>query len=194
MTATPDAYFERCWGGSDDPWEQATRHYEERKYDLTAAMPRRARFRRVFEPGCATGLLTARLLERSDRVVATDRHPHAVEVTRRRIGDTPKATVSTGRIPDDWPDGTFDLIVLSEVLYYLDAADVRRCIDLAVASLERDGELVAVHYRVPVAEHALLGDEVHDLLAADERLTRYANHLEDEFVLEGFLRTGGSPS
>lgn len=188
MTATPADYFERKWSESDDPWDQASRIYETRKYDLTAAMPRRARYRRAFEPGCATGLLTERLLRRCDEVVAVDRHPNAAEATLRRVADRPGAHVGVGRIPDDWPEGSFDLVVLSEVLYYLDEPAVRRCIDRAAESLEPGGELVAVHYRVPVADHALLGDRVHDLLDETAELERYGRHVEDEFVLEGFVR------
>lgn len=185
---TPDGYFDDQWSGTDDPWAQEGRAYETRKYDLTAAFPRRPRSRRAFEPGCATGLLTERLLARCDTVVATDRHPHAAEVTQARVGHLPGATVATGRIPDDWPDGSFDLIVLSEVLYYLEPDMVDRCLDLAVASLEPEGELVAVHYRVPVPEHALLGDEVHARINARADLCRWGHHIEEEFVLEGFGR------
>ena len=188
MTATPSAYFDAQWGDSDDPWEQAGRRYETRKYDLTAALPRRSRYRRAFEPGCATGLLTERLLRSCDVVVAVDRHPNAVRATRNRVGGVPGAQVSVGRIPDDWPDGTFDLVVLSEVLYYVDAPTAQQCIDRAVDCLEPGGELVAVHYRVPVADHVLLGDEVHDLLESSATLRRFAHHVEEEFVLDGFVR------
>lgn len=188
MSATPDAYFDEQWSGTDDPWDQASRYYETRKYDLTAAMPRRRRYRRAFEPGCATGLLTERLLRRCDEVVAIDRHPHAVDVTRTRVGTNPGASLEVGRIPDDWPDGAFDLIVLSEVLYYLDLPTLRRCLDRAVESLETDGELVVVHYRVPVRDHALLGDVVHRHIDARPELRRFGRHVEEEFVLEGYQR------
>jgi SAM-dependent methyltransferase len=188
MTATTDAYFDEQWTGSDDPWDQADRFYETRKYDLTAAMPRRRRYRRAFEPGCATGLLTERLLRRCDEVVATDRHPHAVEVTRRRVGQAAGASISVGRIPDDWPDGSFDLIVLSEVLYYLDLATLRRCLDAVMDSLETGGELIVVHYRVPVREHALLGDVVHRNVEARSGLQRFGRHVEEQFMLDGYQR------
>ena len=43
----------------------------ERLVSLLAALPR-PRFRRAFEPGCATGLLTEALARRCDQVVAWD--------------------------------------------------------------------------------------------------------------------------
>jgi len=183
---TPDQYFDEQWGHSDDPWDQSERRSELRKFDLTAALPRPTRSRRVFEPGSATGLLTERLAGRCDEVVAGDRHDRAVEVSRRRLAHLPNVTVSRWRIPDDWPDGTFDLVVFSEVLYYLDPPALERCVDLAVAGLDPGGELVAVHYRPVVADHRLTGDEVHGRLRNRTDLVRWSTHVEDDFVLEGF--------
>ena len=40
----------------------------------------------------------------------------------------------------------------------------------AVASLEAGGDLVAVHWRGPSADHVLGGDEVHEILGADPAL------------------------
>ena len=181
--ATTDAYFDRMWSTGDDPWDHGGRWYEARKYRLTvAALPRR-RYRRAFEPGCGTGLLTALLAPRVDRLVACDRSARAVDVTRRRCADLAGVEVTRGRLPDGWPGGTFDLVVLSEVLYYLDDAQLDRALAHTVASLDPHGHVVAVHYRQPVAEHARLGDDVHERLATalPELLVR---HVEDDFVLE----------
>ena len=181
--ATTDAYFDRMWSLGDDPWEHGSRWYEARKYGLTvAALPRR-RYRRAFEPGCGGGHLTVLLAPRVDGLVATDRSPRAVDVTRRRCAALPGVEAVVGRLPDDWPDGTFDLVVLSEVLYYLDDAQLDLALARTVASLDPHGHVVAVHYRRPVADHARLGDDVHDRLAPalPEVLVR---HVEDDFVLE----------
>lgn len=183
--ATPDEYFDDAWSRSDDPWDHAARPYETRKYDLTAATVRRPRVGRAFEPGCGAGLLTARLARRCDELIAMDRHERAAAATRRRC---PTVDVRVGRLPADWPAGPFDLVVLSEVLYYLDAPQVRQVLDDAAASLREGGELVAVHYRVEVEEHELTGDEVHELIGRHDGFERVAHHLEREFVLEGFER------
>ena len=66
MTATTDTYFEEQWERTDDPWDQVHRFSEQRKYDLTVAALPRPRYRRSFEPGCATGSLTRRLATRVD--------------------------------------------------------------------------------------------------------------------------------
>ncbi|MDT5029117.1 MAG: hypothetical protein QOE61_5543 [Micromonosporaceae bacterium] len=65
-------------------------------------------------------------------------------MARDRLAGHNHVTVDDWRLPD-WPAGPFDLIVLSEVGYYLDADDLARMLDSAVASLEPAGDLVALH-------------------------------------------------
>jgi SAM-dependent methyltransferase len=188
MTATPDCYFSEWWGRSDDPWDHAGRFYESRKYDLTVASLPRPHYRRAFEPGCATGLLTARLAGRVDSVLATDRHQRAVAVAAERCQASPGVAVELRQIPDDWPPGTFDLIVLSEILYYLDVSGVTEALRQAALTLDPGGHLVAVHYRAEVAEHALTGDTVHRLIDEFPAWDRQVRHQEEDFVLEVFER------
>lgn len=183
--ATTDAYFDAMWGLGDDPWEHGTRWYEERKYGLTAAALPRASYRRGFEPGCGSGFLTTRLAARVLHLVAMERSARGADATRRRCASLPNVDVRLGKVPKSWPEGAFDLIVLSEVLYYLDDADLEEVLDRSTDSLEPGGHLVAVHYRPLVEAHARTGEEVH------ERLRRswpdpVVAHRDAEFLLEVF--------
>ena len=67
-------------------------------------------------------------------------------------------------MPGAWPEGDFDLIVFSEILYYFAGEDLGRMLDLAVTSLRPAGTLLAVHWRHPVADYPRSGDEVHSAL------------------------------
>ncbi|MEJ7582639.1 MAG: class I SAM-dependent methyltransferase [Acidimicrobiales bacterium] len=187
MTPTEDAYFERMWT-VDDPWDQEHRFSELRKYRLTVASLPLPHYQNAFEPGCATGLLTVLLAPRCGQVIAMDRHPHAVDVARSRLADTANACVRHGRLPEDWPRGTFDLIVLSEVLYYLSEEGVNETLSRAAATANADAHLVAVHYRPEVEEHALRGDTVDELVASHRSWRRSIHHLEDDFVLTVSVR------
>ena len=120
--ATPDEYFDRMWASGDDPWAHGTRWYETRKYDLTIAALRRPRYATAFEPGCGAGFLTQRLAARCDRLFATERAERGVAATQQRCAEWPHVDVTIGRLPADWPAEPLDLVVLSEVLYYLDDA------------------------------------------------------------------------
>jgi SAM-dependent methyltransferase len=185
---TPLSYFEALYTADPDPWSFETRWYDARKHALTAAAPTRPRYRSAFEPGCSTGRLTALLAPRCDRLLAVDAVPSAVASATARLAPAPNVTVRRARMPEDWPTGTFDLIVLSELAYYFDDADFATLLDRATGSLEPGGDLVAVHWRWPVAEHFRSGDAVHAALAARPGLTRLSRHEEEDFLLEVFTR------
>lgn len=183
-------YFDDLYARHDDPWGFDSRWYEERKRAvLLAALPR-PRYRAAFEAGCSTGALTAHLADRCDRVLAVDLAPAALERARRRLDGNENVEVRRAQLPDAWPEGEFDLVVLSEVAYYWGAGDLDRGLTASVGSLSGDGHLVACHWRHPVAEYPRGGDSVHDALAARSDLVRLVRHEEEDFVLEVFGRPG----
>jgi SAM-dependent methyltransferase len=182
----PPSYFEAMYAESPDPWGFTTRWYERRKYAMTVAALPRERYRRGFEPGCSIGVLTALLAERCEQLLATDIVPTAVETAKQRLARCEGVDVAGLAVPHDWPQGQFDLIVLSEIGYYLSADDLELMLDRVVASLEPGGTLVAVHWRHPVADYPLRGDDVHDLLATSPELHRVVRHEETDLVLEVF--------
>ncbi len=181
-------YFEALYTRTDDPWGLDERFYERRKRAALLAALTRPRFCAAFEPGCATGLLTAELAARCDRVLAWDVAGSAIEQTAARLGDAGHVSIGLGRIPDDWPDESFDLIVLSEVGYYCqDLAQLAARVD---ASLTSDGVLVACHWRHHAPLHAHSAEAVHAVLGNGHNVV--VNHIEDDFVLQVWTRTGVS--
>ncbi|GAA2524169.1 SAM-dependent methyltransferase [Winogradskya humida] len=184
--STPVSYFEQMYAADPDPWSFESRWYDARKHALTVAALTRRRYRSGFEPGCSTGMLTARLAERCDALLAVDAVPAAARTAAERVAAHAHVTVGTAQLPQQWPEGTFDLVVLSEVGYYFDDTDLRTLIERAAGALEPGGELVAVHWRWPVTEHARSGDDVHAALAAAPGLERVARHEEADFILEVF--------
>lgn len=188
MARVPDAHFERRYAAAADPWDLQQRWYERRKRALTLACLARPRYASAFEPACGAGLVTALLAPRCDALLAVDAAAIAAGMARQRLAGHPHVDVRRGAVPDDWPDATFDLIVLSEVGYYLTPPMLERLLALAVDSLRHGGELMAVHYRPAAAEHVLDGDRVHAAIAAT-CLRRRVRHVEDLFVLESYVAT-----
>ncbi len=182
------AYFDRVYAGSDDPWSFRTRWYERRKYALTAAALPRERYANGFEAGCSIGELTGLLAERCDRLLAVDISPDAVRQAGERTAAHRHVTVEQRTLPDAWPQDSYDLVVVSEVGYYFSAADLDTLLTRAVASLQPAGTLVAVHWRHPVTDYPLSGDEVHAALARTAGLARTIRHEEEDFLLEVFAR------
>jgi SAM-dependent methyltransferase len=183
----PAAYFDRLYDDNRDPWSLETRWYEKRKYALTVASLPRQRYRRGFEVGCSIGVLTAMLSARCGSLVAADVAASAVGTTRQRFEGRPGVDVVQLAVPSEWPDGSFDLIVLSEVGYYLSKKDLHELVTKAAGSLDPDGTLIAVHWRHGVSDYPLRGEEVHAAIAASPVLDRLARHEEQDFLLEVFV-------
>lgn len=183
MSVTDD-YFDHLFDGNPDPWAMRSRWYEQRKRDLTLAALPRPHYRRGLEAGCANGELALRLAERCDRLLCCDTSSLAVHEARQRLQHLDQAEVRQARLPRQWPDGSFDLIVISELGYYLDLQDLQRLIAQARNSLATDGTLLACHWRHPITECPLDGDRVHRQLAAQLQLPSLLRHVEADFVLE----------
>ena len=186
-------YFDEMYAASADPWGFTTRWYETRKYAISLAMLPAERYRDAFEPGCSVGVLTAQLAPRCDRLLACDGSAAAVRSATDRTAAMRNVRVQRRVIPRDWPDGEFDLIVLSELLYYFAGGDLGQVLGRAVAGLRPGGTLLAVHWRHPVAEYPRSGDEVHQVLARQAGLARLAGHREPDFLAEVYLRTDSEP-
>ncbi|AWM92057.1 SAM-dependent methyltransferase [Pseudomonas sp. 31-12] len=183
-----DRYFDGLFAGNDDPWSFRQRWYEQRKRAITLAALPRPHYRAIFEPGCANGELSFELASRCDRLLCCDTAPAAVTLARTRLGPFDHAEVRHLRLPADWPDEKFDLIVLSEIGYYLDADDLKRLIEQAAESLTADGQLLACHWRPPIDDCPLNARQVHDLLHEHLPLPRLVLHQEADFLLELWSR------
>lgn len=181
-------FFDDFYGDQTDPWGFENRWYERRKRAITIASLPRERFRRAFEPGCSIGVLTAELATRCDEVLATDISGRPLAAARTRLSGSAGVRFEQRRIPDEWPSGAFDLIVLSEVGYYCGANDLRTLAYRAASALTEDGVLVACHWRHRVQEYPLRGDQVHRALLAEPGLAVLAEHVEEDFVLHVLTR------
>ena len=170
-----------------DPWDVATSWHNRRKYAVTMASLPRERYRRAYEPGCSIGLLTRMLAGRCDEVLADDCVDEAVETARDQVREFPQVRVETAMLPADLPDGTFDLIVIGDLLYYLSGGDLEALLDGLVQRLEPGGDIVAVHFRDQQTGGNYDGSQVHAALAARPGLERRVHH-EDEWFLLDVLR------
>jgi trans-aconitate methyltransferase len=186
MTREPDArqYFSGLYERSDDPWLLRERWYERRKRALTLAMLPDERYARAYEPGCANGELSAALASRCDALLAADLNPDAVELARRRVAHLGNVQVEQRAIPDDWPDGRFDLIVVSELAYYLDEGQLSRLCGRLTESLAPGGTILACHWRQPIEGWPHPGDFAHVELNATLPFARLSHYLDEDMVLD----------
>lgn len=179
-----EAYFERIYAESDDPWGFETRAYEAEKYARTIANLPRERYRRGFEVGCSVGVLSRLLLQRCDALLATEINDRALARAITRNVGTPGAHFARMNFPEEVPEGRFDLVVLSEVAYYWAEESFTLAQKLITDRLlEPGGHLVLVHYTPVETDYPMTGDEVHDRwLATDLRPVR--SHRADQYRLD----------
>ena len=139
------AYFERLYAANPDPWNFAASAYEAQKYVATLAMLGERHFARGLEVGCSIGVSTIACGAVSaiigGRYCGTGGGPG-----KARCAGAPHITFECVQVPQNWPVGQFDLVVLSEVLYFLNPVDIARTAALADASLVAGGVILLVNY------------------------------------------------
>ena len=185
----PDSYFDRMYDGTDDPWQLSTRWCEQRKYAITLALLPDRRYRHAFEPGCSIGTLTAQLARRCDHVTAMDVAGAALrsaDARLRRAGCRDRVTLYQSSLDVTWPPGPFDLLMLSEVAYYLEADALATVLGRECARLQPDAKVVAAHWRHAVPDYPLTGDAAHAVIAETPGLTSVARYGDRDVVVEVF--------
>lgn len=176
MTGAVLDHLHRLYADNDDPWNFATSPYEQAKFKATRDALRRARYRSALEIGCGNGALAAHLAPLCDSYTGIDAVERAVIAARDRV---PGATFLRAIYPCTLPVHHPDLIVLSEVLYFLTPE--------MIARLARD--LVA---RAPGAEVlcvTYLGDTAQSLQGLDT-LAVFRAALREDLTLTTVVDTG----
>ena len=87
----------------------------------------------------------------------------AVASARLRLADMPHVEIAQLQTPNEWPEADFDLIVVSEIAYYLSEDSFTRLSEILRLALNNGATVVAVHWRHPITSCTLTGDDVHGL-------------------------------
>lgn len=117
--AVPADHFDQLFAASRDPWDYDHAAYERDRFARTVRALADRRYRSALELGCANGALTSHLAPLCDRLVATDVSAMAVLLAEARLEDARHVRIEHGAVPADLSAQTFDLFVLSDMLYYL---------------------------------------------------------------------------
>jgi SAM-dependent methyltransferase len=181
-------YFEKLYAESRDPWSFETSEYESKKYERTLDVlaHRQQIYHRALEMGCSIGVFTAMLAPLCEELLAVDVSERAVAAATERLAGLPHVRVELRRLPEETPEGPFDLVVASEVLYYWPREVMLAALRRFERILSPGGALLAVHWRKETKTYPLQGDEVHDLLLAHTHLTNTTTIIEPEYRLDLF--------
>ena len=179
-------YFEDLYSGSRDPWGFETSEYERRKYERTLEVLQGRRYRRALEVGASIGVFTQMLAPLCDELLAVDVSERAISIARERLVDRPHVRFELRELPEEMPQGSFDLILASEVLYYLPREVMLETLRRFEDALLPGGRLLAVHWRKETETYPLQGDEVHELIVGNTRLRKRETIVEPEYRLDLF--------
>lgn len=153
----PD-YFDNLYAADPDPWRMETSAYEAAKYAATLAALPRPRYARAIEIGCSVGVLTALLAPRCDHLVAIDIAQAALDRAAERCRGLP-VQFERSTLPDRAPPGKFDLIMLSEVIYYFNRPVVARLAKAVAAMAAPAADIMLVHWLGETPDYPLSGEE-----------------------------------
>ncbi|GBQ79879.1 SAM-dependent methyltransferase [Gluconacetobacter johannae DSM 13595] len=161
----PGSVFARLYDAHPDPWGFETRAYERRKYARTLAVLGERRFDFALELGCSIGVMTAELAPRCARLLGVDVAEAALRRARARCRGWPAVSFHQGHLPGAFPalsPGSCDLIVVSELLYFLSRADIMALADRILAVARPDASILLVNWTGPT-DTPCTGDEAADL-------------------------------
>jgi len=184
MTAVNSLQLEAIYAQNDDPWNFRTSPYERAKFSATREALFRDAYASALELGCGNGELARHLAPLCASYTGLDAVETALAAARRAV---PQGSFVQGYLPCILPEGHHDLIIVSEVLYFLDKAGL---VAVAAQIAERwpNAEIVAVNW-LGQSGNALEGEEALHLFGqglgckrAGVPVSRTAHYRIDRFA------------
>jgi len=117
------AAFDKLYADNIDPWgfEVPQFSYQRRKYQTIVSLIPKRHYEHALDLGCGVGLLTQQLADKADQVLGLDVSTVAIQDARTRVQNMPNVGFEQAdvlNLSNDL-DGRFDLLIVADVLYYL---------------------------------------------------------------------------
>jgi len=110
-------HLDRLYVDTDDPWDFRASSYERIRFTATVAALPRPHYHHALEVGCGNGELARRIAPSCAAYTGVDAVERALAAARKVV---PNGRFVQAFLPCALPVGNYDLIVLSEILYFLD--------------------------------------------------------------------------
>lgn len=179
------SYFDRLYARDPDPWRFRTSDDERQKYAATLDALPPGHYSSAFEVGCSIGMFTRQLAATCDTLLAVDVSPLAIRHAERFCDDLPWVQFAVMDIRKEWPEGSFDLIVFSEVLYHLGQDGIAAAASRSLASLAPAGAVVLVNW-LGATGTPCSGDQAaeHFIAAARPRLVPISQRRTEHYRID----------
>lgn len=184
----PAGYFDELYASRLDPWAYETSFPDERRHALILAALPQPRFRSAYEPACAVGHLSARLAERCDALLCSDVAADAVSQARSHLACFEHVTVEQHYLPADVPDGSFDLVVLSDLCVYLTPEKLDELLDRLLPRVDMGGTVLVNDGRWLSGPIVQSGDDVYHRVRRRPELRKLAGYRDFSIRISVFER------
>ncbi|MFK0002419.1 PIG-L family deacetylase [Paenarthrobacter sp. NPDC090522] len=189
--ADAEEIFDAVHAREADPWNYATSWYEHRKRSLTlAALPEES-YGSGLEVGCSIGTLSEELAPRCGQFLAVDASSKALGQANERLGRFRHARTLQATVPHEWPDGSFDLVVVSEMGYYVAPEELAELLQRVKVSMNPGGTLLLCHWRHPISGWQMDGETVHATAREQLDWSSRGIYREKDFLLEVLVSPDG---
>ncbi len=123
------------------------------------------------------------------QLLSVDTSARALAEAERDCADLDHVMFRLAGLPEEFPDGTFDLIMLSEVLYYMSRTDLVSVATQCAKALAPEGEIVLCHW-LGETNYPLTGDEAAEgfISAMAPRFRTVKQWREPEYRLDLLAR------
>lgn len=177
-------YFDVLYHNNDDPWGYEKRWYEARKRQICLSLLMKEQYQHGLEIGCSNGVFSQQLAERCQRLTCLDANAQAIQLAQKKLGHLTHVDLQQHCIPHQFPEQKYDLIVISEILYYLSEAELRQCMAQVQQALTSDGVVLCCHWRYPIEGFELNGETVHEILKSELTLHHYLACHDPDFMID----------
>jgi SAM-dependent methyltransferase len=188
--------FDAVYRAHPDPWGVGSRWYERRKRAVLLASLTSVRYHHGWDLACGTGVLARDLAARCAHVTASDGSSVAVRRAQSPEMSAPESKIRYRvlQLPLAGPEPTLcgvDLVVVSEVLYYLSEPQRQTLVAQIVAIAGARAEIVLVHWSPRPDDGEVSGRianrEAVEFLTA-ENWSHAVRHDDREFQLDVLCR------
>ncbi|WP_447505642.1 class I SAM-dependent methyltransferase [Acinetobacter pittii] len=177
-------YFEDLYRHNNDPWGYDFHWYEARKRQICLALLTKPRYLKVLEVGCSNGHLSFHLAQRADELVCIDVSERAVQLASARLQEFEHVVVENRKIPEDYSIQKFDLILISEMAYYLSKDELHQFIEKLKYSLNDGGEILCCHWRHEIQDFDLNAEQVHQAFQQHFPFHHYLSLNDPDFMID----------